>query len=298
MSFFGLFGKKKEGEEEKKEGEETGESGEGEEESEEGDDSGDDKKEETGGDAGAGGGADAASLSKLSVQVEKISASVESFGEVRKSFGERFNRISEQIGELRSMILERDKTIQTVEIKAVKAHDLVATVQPEKLMTQIQKSDAKIEALKANLEGNESIMQRLMEEIKEAKRKIDFFRGVEEVVKMAEETKKDLLEIKKVQSKVALEVDKVDTMYGEMKKKFQVVDVVDTGLQEIKAQVEQNVHDVQFLKEKITDLASKEDLNKLVEKIKSYADALGELEKSSSFGKDIDRLKEIMKELK
>ena len=40
---------------------------------------------------------------------------VEGFAEVRKSFTERFSRVSEQIGELRSMILERDKSIQEIE---------------------------------------------------------------------------------------------------------------------------------------------------------------------------------------
>jgi len=56
--------------------------------------------------------------------------------------------------------------------------------QPEKIMTEVQKQDAKTEALKANLEGNESIMDRVMEELKETKRKVEFFRGIEEIVKL------------------------------------------------------------------------------------------------------------------
>ena len=59
-------------------------------------------------------GGDSASVIKLSTEIERIKASVEAFAEVRKSFTERFTRTSEQIGELRSMILERDRTIQTL----------------------------------------------------------------------------------------------------------------------------------------------------------------------------------------
>ena len=125
-----------------------------------------------------------ASLGQLSVQVEKLGASMEAFAEVRKSFTERFNRTSEQIGELRAMILDRDKNIQTIELKAIKAADLVETVQPEKIMTDVQKQEARIEALKANLEGNESIMGRVMDELKEVKKKVEFFRGIEEIVKL------------------------------------------------------------------------------------------------------------------
>jgi len=290
----GLFGKKKKKKKEDEEGsdEDSEEEGSGEEGEKEGK-KGAGKKE----DGGGGGEGGSPSLGQLSVKVEKLGASVQSFGELRKSFTARFNRISEQIGELRSMILERDKSIQNVEIKAVKAHDLVETVKPEKLMTEIQKCDAKIEALKANLEGNESIMSRLMEEIKEAKRKIDFFRGVEEVVKMSEETKKDLLETKKIQSKIALNTDKVDSIYSEMNKKFQKIDVFDSTLQELKAKSEQNDSDIQFLKDKVTGLATKEELDKLVKKMQKYVDALGDLEKKSSMGKDIDRLKKILEEM-
>jgi len=239
-----------------------------------------------------------ANLGQISVQVEKLSASVEAFTEVRKSFTERFNHTSEQIGELRAMILDRDKSIQDIELKAVKAHDLVETVQPEKMMTEIQKQEAKIEALKANLEGNEAIMGRIMDELKDGKKKVEFFRGVEEIVKLSEETKADLIEIKKIESRISLNTDKVDTIYSEMRQKFQKIDLVDGTLQDMKAQSEQNEHDIQFLKDKVIDLATKEDLEKLVTKVQRYIEALKDLEKKSSMGKDIDKLKEILDGLK
>jgi len=137
---------------------------------------------------------DAPGLIRLSTDVDRLKAGVEAFTEVRKSFTERFTRMSEQIGELRSMILERDRTIQTLELKAVKAADLVESIKPDKFMIELQKQNVKIEALKANLEGNEAIVDRVMEELKEIRRKIDFFRGVEEIINLSEEVKKELKE--------------------------------------------------------------------------------------------------------
>jgi len=63
------------------------------------------------------GGSTPANLTRIATEVDRIKASVEAFGEVRKSFTERFNRTSEQIGELRAMILDRDRTIQQIELK-------------------------------------------------------------------------------------------------------------------------------------------------------------------------------------
>lgn len=236
-------------------------------------------------------------LVKISSEITKIKASVEAFTEVRKSFTERFTRVSEQIGELRSMILDRDKTIQEIELKALKAYDLVESVHPEKISTMVQKEDAKLEALKANLEGNESIMSRVMEELKDVKKKIEFFRGVEEIVKLSEEVKKELIEIKKVESQINLNADKVDTIYGEMRRKLQVVDAFDTEVQETRVSVEQNTKDVNFLKEKVGGLAEKEDLERVMTKVQRYVDALKDVQKKSSISKDLDQLKNILDSL-
>jgi len=228
-----------------------------------------------------------ASVSQLAAEIEKIKASLEAFTEVRKSTSERFNRISEQIGELRAMILDRDKTIQEVELKSIKAYDLVETVQPEKIMTEVQKQEA-----------NETIMDRVMEELKDAKQKIKFFRGVEEIVKLSEEVKQELIEIKKIESKININTDKIETIYAEVRKKYQMIDSFDSELQEMKAGVEQNTKDAQFAKDKINGLASKDDLDHLVHKVQRYVDALKDLEKKSSMSKDIDQLKSILEGLR
>jgi len=231
---------------------------------------------------------------KLKTEIEKLKASQEAFKEVRSSFSERFTRTSEQIGELRSMILERDRTIQEVELKAVKSSDLVASVQPEKLMTEVQKQEVKIEALKANLEGNESIMNRIMEELKETRKKIEFFRGVEEIIKLSEEVKSELIEIKKVEGKINTQTDKVNTIYGEMRTRIQDLDAFKAQTQDSKASIEQNSKDIEFVKTKIGNLAEKSELDKLVAKLQGYINSLNEIQKKTSFSKDIEQLKCIM----
>jgi chromosome segregation ATPase len=243
-------------------------------------------------------GNSSADVMRLGSEMERVKASIEAFAEVRKSFTERFTRTSEQIGELRSMILERDKGIQEIELKAIKAADLVESVQPEKIMTDVQKANAKIEALKANLEGNEAIMSRIMDELKEAKRKIEFFRGIEEIVKLSEETKKELIEIKKIESKININTDKVETIYAEMRTKFQDSEAVSSELQELKVGAEQAIKDIGFLKDKISGLAEKSELEKLFNKVQRYVDALKELEKESSMSKDIAKLKTLLDSLK
>lgn len=286
---FNLFKKKNPEEEKEKENEEDSDS-----------DSPEDEAKENNlitnqikGDANASG-----SLVKINTEIERMKVSIGGFQEVRKSFTERFNSISEQIGELRNMIFERDKNIQEIELKAVKAYDLVDSVHPEKIMSEVHKQDAKSEALKANLEGNEAIMDRIMEELKETKKKIEFFRGVEEIIKLSEEVKSELIEIKKIESKIALNTDKVETIYAEMRKKFQDIDSFNSDLREMKVISEQNTKDIGYLKEKAAGSVSKEELEKLTSKVQKYIEALKGLEKESSLTKDISTLKTMLEGLK
>ena len=235
---------------------------------------------------------------KLKTEIETLKAGQEAFKEVRTSFSDRFTRMSEQIGELRSMILERDRTIQEVELKAIKSSDLVSSVQPEKLMTEVQKQEVKIEALKANLEGNESIMNRIMEELQETRKKIEFFRGGEEVVKLSEEVKSELIEMKKSEGRINTQTDKVQTIYAEMRTRIQDIDAFKSEIQDSRASIEQNTKDVDFIKNKIANLAEKTELDKLVTKLQTYINSLKELQKKTTFSQDVDQLKVIMEGIK
>ena len=239
----------------------------------------------------------APSLLKLSTEVDRLKASQEAFQEVRKSFTERFTHISEQIGELRSMILERDRTIQTLELKSVKAIDLVESIKPDKFMMDLERQNVKIEALKANLEGNEAILDQVMEELKETRRKISFFRGIEEIIKLSEEIKKGLIGIKKIEGTINIQTDKVQTIYSEMRKKIQDLDTFNSQLQESKANIEQNSKDLDILKTKIINFAEKEEVDKILEKVQKYSDSLKELQKKTPLSRDIERLKTLLNEI-
>jgi hypothetical protein len=103
---------------------------------------------------------------KVDIELTKIYAQLDSFGEIRKANSERFTRLSEQLGELRGMIVDTNKAMGKTEVAATKAVDLVESVHPEKLMIEVRKQDGKIESLRANIEGNEAIVKDLMGEVK------------------------------------------------------------------------------------------------------------------------------------
>ena len=95
--------------------------------------------------------------SKIDIEFAKVHGQLEGLSEARKATGDRFTRVSEQVGELRGMIVDTNKMMSKVEVSSTKAIDLVDSVHPEKLMIEVRRQDGKIEALRAALiEGENS----------------------------------------------------------------------------------------------------------------------------------------------
>lgn len=174
---------------------------------------------------------------KVDIELTKIYAQLDSFGELRKANSERFTRISEQLGEVRGMIVDTNKTISKIEVAATKAVDLVESVHPEKLMIDVRKQDGKVEALRANIESNEAIMKDLMGEIKKIRDQIGFYKGIEQVMELNNEVKDELTNIKKMERVIERHADKVETIFVEVEKKFSQFDKFDSIVKDLQSSI-------------------------------------------------------------
>lgn len=217
------------------------------------------------------------SVAKLTADVEKLKAQFSTFYELQKTTSERFSRINEQIGELRSMMIEREKSGQLLEAKATQAIDLVKTVQPDKLMIEMRKGDSKIEALRANLESTENIINNVVNELKDVKNKINVFRGMEQVISLNEEVKKELLDVKKIQAVVERHADKVETIFTEMQKKFSDFVKFNDTVKDLDKSFKQISSDFDSIKIKMADLASKKEVENLISKFDDFEKYTGSI---------------------
>lgn len=159
-------------------------------------------------------------FSKVAADVEKIKALISSLEEKRKVDGEKFSRINEQIGELRSSSVEREKQIKEMEVAAMKSIDMVKEVQPEKLMNEVKKEDTKINKLESHMERYEDNLSQVIQELKEIRSKMELFKGYEELLKLNEETKEELRNIKKMEITMDIHTNKVERLFIDFQKKY------------------------------------------------------------------------------
>jgi hypothetical protein len=207
---------------------------------------------------------------KLDIEMVKIKAQLDSFGEIRKANSERFSRIGEQMGELRGMVMDTNKTISKIEVSATKAIDLVESVQPEKLMIELRKMDGKIESLRANIESNETMMKDLMEELKKMRTQMNFYKGIEQVAKLNEEVKAEILEIKKVEATIERHADKGETIFLDMEKKFAEYEKFQAKVTDLDGTFHSIQNDFDKIKLGISTKADKKEIITLVDKFSEF----------------------------
>jgi|GEM_PF-7111120 len=152
--------------------------------------------------------------------VEKLKAMVEALNEARNAINEKFAGISENIGELRAMILETENRIRSIEAEAERVIDVVRSVKPEKLMEEIAKVNAQADALRAKIESQDEVIRKIIDEIKDLRNKLSVFRNLEEIMKLAREMNQQVGNYKKLQAQIEANADRVQSIFVEVNKKF------------------------------------------------------------------------------
>lgn len=230
---------------------------------------------------------------KVDMEITKINAQLESYNEIRKANSERFSRISEQMGELRGMIMDTNKTMSKIEVSATKAIDLVESVHPEKLMIEIRKQEGKQEALKANIESNEAMMRDIMEELKKMRQQMNFYKGIEQVAKLNEEVKGEILEIKKVEANIERHADKAESIFLDLEKKFADFDKFERTVDELDKTFHAIQGDFDKMKLNLSKKSDKKEVGSLMDKFTEFERHTGNILKLLD-----ERSRQMKRELK
>lgn len=229
-------------------------------------------------------GSDNVQISLIQVELTKINATIDSLKEINKSNSERFSTINEQMGEIRGQIMDTNRNLGHLEVKATKAADLVESVHPDKLMIQVQKMDGKIEAVRAMSESKDAMMQNIMEQLKGIRNQIMVFKGVEQVLKLNEELKSEILSMKKVTALVERHSDKVENIFIETQKTFKEFNEFASRLDSMKDELKELTSKIDKADIALNTFLKKKDFDSKFDKIersdKHMKKILGDIEES------------------
>ncbi|MFH1750173.1 MAG: hypothetical protein ABH863_00685 [Candidatus Micrarchaeota archaeon] len=211
---------------------------------------------------------------QLERDVELLKVQIELMKQNKQVTDERFEKFSEQIGEMRATVLDSERDGATIKVQAEKAIGLIQMVQPEKLMAEVKKLEARIEAAKGMEEKFSAMQQKIVDEIKDLRARTEVIRGSETMLKLNEEVKAELSTALQVQSKMEIRADKIEAIYAEFQQHFYEYQKVFDRMKDLDSEFKDIMKDFNVFKVKVDGSASKSDFLKLKNELKEYGESL------------------------
>jgi len=137
------------------------------------------------------------------MEFRKLDAKINSIVDWIKQFYERFSPVVNSMGKLRSMAYENEENINKALKDSARAIELASKMDLEKLRLESRKLDMGAEA-------NRQEINRLSEEIRDLNERAQVFVSTEELLKLNEDVKNNLIQIKRIDSEIRERADRID----------------------------------------------------------------------------------------
>jgi hypothetical protein len=154
-------------------------------------------------------------LPEIILRVEKIDGRLDALDDFRKDMNERIIQLAEEIGELRSTILERDKAFTRVEADAEKTLELVQDVEPGKIKRDIEKFEKENLENIAKIEKIENLVAELSKESKKFRDLMERIKSFENLVNISTEIQSKMSKIEEAKRYTDAIASKVESIFSE-----------------------------------------------------------------------------------
>ncbi|MCD6371838.1 MAG: hypothetical protein J7L39_03925 [Candidatus Aenigmarchaeota archaeon] len=234
-------------------------------------------------------------LPELLLRIERIEGRIEALDGFNKDLQERFLQLSQDIGELRSMLLERDRTIENLETEVEKTSGMLSFIDLDKVRKLLEKKDVEIEELKANLERLEEAIGVLRKEMKDIEDLVDKIKSFESLVELSRRLSEKISKLEDMKSYVTKMVGKVETMFLEINDKVAELSAQKDKVDKLDELIMEIVKSLDEVSSKLPDFIKREEMEKILEKeIEDKIEKLvkGKVETITKLSSEIKEVKE------
>jgi predicted nucleic acid-binding Zn-ribbon protein len=214
--------------------------------------------------AETGGGG---SLDRVVLKMEKIEGKLESLEEVRKVTDERFSRLSEEIGELRSSILEKDRAFDRVEAGSKRVEEIVEELEPARMRRDLEKKSEGILKNQARIEAISTQIKEMSKSIKDLRDIMGRIKDIGNLVNVSNEMGKMLSKIQEERRTVSKTSGKIEAIFSEMSKKISEFDSYKDKVDFNAETMHDLMKSLDMLEVKLEGVFKKEDMKKMDESI-------------------------------
>ena len=213
-------------------------------------------------------------LSNLILRIEKMDGKLDIIDRFRNDMDERTRQLSEEIGELRSITMERERSFDRIKSDFEKVKDTVSGLEPTKLRKILDKREMEIMENKAKIESIENLVKALSEENKKFRALMSKIKSFENLVDISYDIDRKLSKIKEVKDHANKIASKVEMVFSELNRK---ASELENQKEKIAKLDELTIEMTNMLDEvtlKLTKFVEKKDLKKFEEDYKENFEKL------------------------
>lgn len=163
-------------------------------------------------------------ISQLRITIERADAMLGTFGDLRKATEDRIMQLAGEVGELRSMLLEREKRMGRLEADAEKALDLVGELRPEKIGRRFERNERELLEARAETEKLATLVNDLKKQNEQVSDVLEKIKSFENLVEISRTIDKKRSKMEKTRAYVDRTASKVELIFSELSEKLRDVE--------------------------------------------------------------------------
>jgi len=217
--------------------------------------------------AKAAKGEEAVTVESLMLKTEKLDGKIAALDEAKARVDDRMMRMSEQIGELRTMLLDRERKFGVLEADFEMIKDVFEDVKPAEISKQLNEKDKMIAENTAKIEKLESMNFSMSKEVSEFRATMNKIKSFENLVDIATQINEKLAmidESKKYSDRVAA---KIETIFSDLNEKLREFTKTQATIQRLDEITKDLMISLDQAMVKIGNLAEKDEIKKIREEI-------------------------------
>ncbi|MBN2042948.1 MAG: hypothetical protein JW754_04035 [Candidatus Aenigmarchaeota archaeon] len=232
-------------------------------------------------------------IDALSMKIEKIQAKMEMNDDLRKTTDERISSLSEEIGELRSALLEKEKTFNQMESSFKKIIDVTEEIKPEKIVKEIADKGNEIEKNQSRLDALDVKYEDMRKNVKEIKALLEKVKDIKKIFLLSEQLDEKINKVEEERRNITRMTGKIEAMFSEIGEKLKEFEKSREKIEVNSEAVYDLMKSLDALEVRIEKFADKEKLDQILD---SVGDMKNAAENRIDDMKDIvDRLLENLK---
>lgn len=159
-------------------------------------------------------------IESVSMSVEKIEGKIESERAVASGIEERISRLTEEIGELRSMILDRERGFNEIETNFKKIEAMTEEIKPQNIKKDLDRKEREIIDITVKIERLEAVSSETNKQIKLFREQMNKIRSLDNLLKVSKDIEENIGKIKETEKYTDRMAAKTEELFTELDKRL------------------------------------------------------------------------------